>query len=1684
MKRIFQPWLLLLLFVLSFTKLSAQVDVTATIGTPNQSYTTLSAAFSAINAGTHKGSISIGISGNTTETGFAILNASGSGAASYSSVAINPTGGAARTISGNLGFPMIDLNGADNVTIDGLNTGGNSLTIVNTNASASTIRFINDASYNTIQNCTVLGSTTNANGTIFFSTGVVTGNDRNTISGCTIDSAVTGTPRVAIFNSGTSNSIQNDSISINNNNIANFYNAAQAASGIVDSMGASSMSITGNRFYQSVARTATATNVYNVIYLRSGASQLVSNNRIGFANAAGIGMYTITGSAPTRFVAIHVDVTSASIQGNTISNISLSTSSGVSTGSGVFCGINIVSGNVNVGTVTGNIIGAASGNDLITTSIQTSLALMTGVSVSSATGFTNIRNNTIGGLTCTSPTSGISGALTAINVEGQLDSISIANNTIGSMDGDNLRAGNIGNSASHTVSGISLQATGNSFTVTGNTIRNLTAYGNGTAGYVRAIWTTTAAPTAFYNISNNNISELATYSRLSSIANGYCSAAGIILATGSNSIVTHNYVISIVNRINTNNPSFVAGISLANGADPTVSSNQVYNMGNFGTATSTSAPSEAAGIVIGTGSGIVHIHNNMISLGIGQPANTAYIGIHARHASGGNPAADYVYHNTINIEGEVTSGAQPSFGFYRGDFLNSRDITIDFRNNIVTNKRTGGTGKHFAIANDYGAVANVTGWPANASNYNVLTTGNPNTLGYWGADQNFAGWKTVSAGDASSFSGVTVNYGSNTWDLHLNMGTTPTLLESNGQPIAGINTDIDSQVRPGPTGSVNGGAKAPDIGADEFDGVQIDPVPPVISYTALPFTCSSSNRVLTATIVDPNGSIPASGIGLPVLYWKKNNGTYTAAQGVYTGNNHYDFTFGAGAVLGDSVSYYIVAQDNTVTPNVVVMPSAGAAGLSSNPPATATPPSNPSLYKVNVLNAGTYSIGTGGNYSTLGAAVNAYNNSCLTGPVVFNLTDATYPSENLPVTINHNWTASSTNTLTIRPAAGVAVTLSGSSANAAVLKLNGADYVTIDGINTGGTSLLVKNTNASGNSAVIWIASAGAGDSATNNTIKNCTITGAGYFTTFAGIASGGTSSITGQASSSNSNNVITGNTFTTTQHGILINGSDLLDQNWMISNNYFGSNNDAEKLVVDGTQISNAKNFTINNNIVSGIQVPGYSSIVPSGIRIGGIIDGGIISKNKIGYIRQLKTFGVESNGIELSATSTNSNITVVNNFVYDVYSTGGELNFLSYEEAGNCMTVNSGGGYNIYSNSLMMSGPATYKSWSCVLKVGAAVTTPGTINLVNNIMINLRPDGVAKHVLRIYVPNVFGTIDYNDYFSTSNAMGYGGNQGSGGLQGIQNAFGGDLHSINILPGFIAQNNLHLIITDCSVNGRGIPLPGINTDIDGESRDANAPDMGADEYTAYYPSMAVPTTGADSSTRNVSATGTDYTGSACGIITRLVPAGASPLAGSVKAKVKVDAAVQTYNGSPYVQRHYDIEPANNPSTSDATVTLYFKQSEFDSFNVARGIYPALPTGPADAAGIANLRVTQYHGSGTAPTDYTGTVAQIDPDDANIVWDVMYNRWQLSFSVTGFSGFYVQTATIYSFTGNGNWSDPANWANNLIPPANLLSTQQVFIDPPVNGECVLDVQQTISLPGQLIIRQNKKFRIPGNLIIQ
>ncbi len=178
----------------------------------------------------------------------------------------------------------------------------------------------------------------------------------------------------------------------------------------------------------------------------------------------------------------------------------------------------------------------------------------------------------------------------------------------------------------------------------------------------------------------------------------------------------------------------------------------------------------------------------------------------------------------------------------------------------------------------------------------------------------------------------------------------------------------------------------------------------------------------------------------------------------------------------------------------------------------------------------------------------------------------------------------------------------------------------------------------------------------------------------------------------------------------------------------------------------------------------------------------------------------------------------------------------------------------------------------------------------------------------------------------------------------------------------------------------------------------------------------------------SISATG-------CAIIANVLPnGGATAVTGNVTAKVWIEATQPVQ----FVKRHYEIIPATNSTTATARVTLYFTDAEFNAFNT-QAIPPALllpisTDAPATiSARKANLRIEKRAGTGDANgtlSSYTGSITTIDPADADIVWNATASRWEVSFDVVGFSGFWAKTQlgvlplNLVSFKGtktsNGN----------------------------------------------------------------
>lgn len=220
-------------------------------------------------------------------------------------------------------------------------------------------------------------------------------------------------------------------------------------------------------------------------------------------------------------------------------------------------------------------------------------------------------------------------------------------------------------------------------------------------------------------------------------------------------------------------------------------------------------------------------------------------------------------------------------------------------------------------------------------------------------------------------------------------------------------------------------------------------------------------------------------------------------------------------------------------------------------------------------------------------------------------------------------------------------------------------------------------------------------------------------------------------------------------------------------------------------------------------------------------------------------------------------------------------------------------------------------------------------------------------------------------------------------------------------------------------------------------------------------------------------------------LITRIVWQGTATVNGQTTAKVWVDVT-QTPD---FVKRHYQIIPLADTNTAIAEITLYFTQQNFHDFNAVNQV--KLPTGSIGATSIGNVRIGNYVGAtndGTGhPASYSSLAVVLNPIDGDVVFT--NNGWEVSFANTGFGGFVIQTQTTpliysYTFNGSGNWSNRANWANNVLPPPSLPPGAIIYISPVAGGQCYLDVPYTASSGVSILVQPGKNFVIPVSLQIQ
>jgi Chaperone of endosialidase/GEVED domain len=158
--------------------------------------------------------------------------------------------------------------------------------------------------------------------------------------------------------------------------------------------------------------------------------------------------------------------------------------------------------------------------------------------------------------------------------------------------------------------------------------------------------------------------------------------------------------------------------------------------------------------------------------------------------------------------------------------------------------------------------------------------------------------------------------------------------------------------------------------------------------------------------------------------------------------------------------------------------------------------------------------------------------------------------------------------------------------------------------------------------------------------------------------------------------------------------------------------------------------------------------------------------------------------------------------------------------------------------------------------------------------------------------------------------------------------------------------------------------------------------------------------------TQNILPTGTTYFMDNCKLIATSVPTASSPAAAGVT--VTIDASLQNYNGTPYLQRHYDYQTGIPTFPSGLQCTLYYLQSEFTAFNTARGSYKSLPISGNNAdVNIANIRVVKYEGSNTGggPGSYPPGTPVTTTTPTSVNWNAAHNWWEITTGAGGGIGF-------------------------------------------------------------------------------
>ncbi len=502
---------------------------------------------------------------------------------------------------------------------------------------------------------------------------------------------------------------------------------------------------------------------------------------------------------------------------------------------------------------------------------------------------------------------------------------------------------------------------------------------------------------------------------------------------------------------------------------------------------------------------------------------------------------------------------------------------------------------------------------------------------------------------------------------------------------------------------------------------------------------------------------------------------------------------------------------------------------------------------------------SGGDYTSIAAAITALNTSGVgSGGVEFDVPDNWTETFGSPTAGNITATGTSGNPILFKKTGSGANPLitagTGTGTSDYIIKINGVSYITFDGIdlqengiNSGATQLMEYGYYIANNATT----------GSQNNTIKNCTVTLSSSNTN----VTYGVNQTNGNASALNSTNTYNNITVANCWYGIYLKGqaTTVLDANCTVencvvgsalSNNIGGGSADADVYGISGQYQTGLSIFgcEVRNATYSGTTARNAYAIY---IRYGyGTIN---VYNNKLHDINNNSTVAsTYAAGMYLSCNTASEVMKVYNNMVYAIGDGGGLTPGYTASTRIMGIYVNGVGVYNVYFNSVFITTTTStyYYNNGCCYFTGS----PTSVTMKNNILKNTYSNANVKSYCAYFNNGTVTASNYNNFDCAASGTVYTAGTGSSfspastdyqTLSNLQGATTGggfvasmDPNSHQFPTDFLSttagSEDLHLNLSAVNTNYIGTPISGITTDIDGDTRNATYPYIGADENLTY----------------------------------------------------------------------------------------------------------------------------------------------------------------------------------------------------------------------------------------------------------